>query len=122
MLTILKKSERSLKSNEMIRMFKQLGYSIKNLGEYDKWKDLSDGGRLQVKITVYKITDTEGKIFYMMVDTLGRIMNQFTQDKNEVFDWLKEKGYKPEKQWYLEDYGMSEETWNAWNGKEQEEE
>lgn len=115
MLEIIKVSERKMKASEYFSVFRKCGWKTNHLGEYDKWKDLSDGGRLQVKINVYEIIDNNEKKSYAMVDTLGRIMNPFVLDKEEIYNWLKEKGYKPDKQWYMEDFGMSEELWEEWN-------
>ena len=121
MLEILKKSERKMNASEMLSVFRKCGWQTKGLGRYMKWKDLPDGSRLSVHIDVYQITDNTEKHLtsYVMADTLGRFMHSLTLDKTEIFNWLKEKGYKPEKKWWLEDGGMTEEVWNAWNSNEE---
>jgi hypothetical protein len=121
MLEILKKSERKMNASEMLSVFRKCGWQTKGLGRYMKWKDLPDGSRLSVHIDVYQITDNTEKHLtsYVMADTLGRFMHNLTLDKTEIFNWLKEKGYKPEKKWWLEDGGMTEEVWNAWNSNEE---
>lgn len=49
-----------------------------------------------------------------MADTLGNIMCPLTPNKQDIMDWLRDKGYKTDKEFYIGN-GMSEDTWNAWN-------
>ena len=114
-MKLYKKADRKLNVANMLKAFKDCGFRSKHIGEWDKWKDLYDGGRLQVKIDVYEIKN-EDVTSYMIGDTLGRVAAPLVSDKEEVMDWLKEHGYKRDKQWYMEDYGMDESTWNYWNG------
>ena len=114
-MKLYKKSERTIKTEPMLSAYREGGFETTNIGTYCKWKELQDG-RVQVKMTVYKVAGA--MTVYMMSDTLGRVAAPMTEDLDEVKAWLTEHGYKPEKQWYMEDYGMDEETWNAWNGAE----
>ena len=111
------KAERTIRTNVMLSAFKKADFTVRRIGEWDKWKELSIGGRLQVKMTVYEIKN-DMITAYLLSDTLERVAAPLADSKQEVLDWLKEKGYKPEKQWYMQDYGMSEETWNEWNNAE----
>lgn len=121
-MELYKKAERTLKMSDMVKNLKAFGYQITNIGTYKKWKDLKDGSRLSVSITIRKGVDPAQNDFYLVEDTLGRVACPVVHSYNEVKEWLKEHGYKPEKAFYLEDYGMTEETWNEWNGIGTEEE
>ena len=114
-MTLYKKSDRVLKTAEVIRGLKAIGCTFKELGEYSKWKEVQDG-RLQVTITIYELhkpDDTNN--YYIVSDALGRLAADVQNDKAEVFDWLRTHGYKTTHDWYIEDYGMSENTWREWN-------
>lgn len=123
MLQLLKRKERHLKVSKFLQTMRQLKAETKEIGEYKKWKELSDGSRLSVSITVYSVklnTEKYGvkntTICYCMEDSLGMEMqNVLTENLEEIKTWLKEKGYKTTKQFYLEDCCMSEETWEEWN-------
>ena len=125
-MNLTKKADRILNASSAIKTYKRLGMTHKNLGEFCKWKDLRDGGRMQVKMIVHQMSGDKELIgaerIWFLEDSLGRVACQMQTDKAEVTNWLKEHGYKPVKQWYMEDYGMSEETWNEWNGINTEEE
>ena len=117
-MKLYKKAERTIKVGKLLGTFRECDWETKNLGRWCKWKELkNDSGRLQVKFDVFEIKKDDITV-YLMSDSLDRVAAPTTADKKEVIDWLKEHGYKPEKQWYLEDYGMDEETWNAWNNAE----
>ena len=119
-MKIYKNAERILKTNPMIQGFKANGFAVKNLGEYCKWAEV-ERGKIQKTMTVYKVSGN-GIDAYFLSDSLNRVACELQKDKAEVFGWLKDHGYKPVKKWYIEDYGMSEETWNEWNGIGTEEE
>ena len=114
-MKLYKKAERILKVGAMLKTFKETGYKTRHIGEWDRWKELSDGGRLQVKIDVYEVKN-DMMTCYMLGDTLGRVAAQLTEDKADVMAWLQEHGYKTCKRWHIEEAGMSEELWNEWNG------
>lgn len=123
MLQLLKRKERALKVSTFLQTMRQMQAETKEIGEYTKWKELSDGSRLSVSVTVYKVTVDTRKFggdkvntLYCMKDSLGFEMQKvLTEDLEEIKTWLKEKGYKTTKQFYLEDYGMDEGTWEEWN-------
>lgn len=123
MLQLLKRKERHLKVSNFLQTMRQMQAETKEVGEYKKWKELSDGSKLSVSVTVYKVTIDTRKFggdkvntLYCMEDSLGMEMqNVLTENLEEIKTWLNEKGYKTVKQFYLEDCGMSEETWAEWN-------
>ena len=116
-MELKKKADRILKVQGMTKALKQTGAgTMRNLGTYCKWKNLPDG-QLQVKMTIYEVKYSEGTA-YFMADTLDRICTSLNSDLDDMRGWLREHGYKTEKKWYLEDYGMDEDTWNEWNGIE----
>lgn len=112
-MKLLKKSERTINAKKALTTYKKIGFTVENLGEFRKWKELPDG-RIAVKMTVYKV-ENEDCTAYFLEDILGRFACEAVTDAKEVFDWLKEKGYKTDKEFYLNDYGMDEETWEEWN-------
>lgn len=113
-MKLYKKADRNTKTQDFLRIFKDTGFATQNIGEWKKWKELPDG-RLSVSMTVYEIKKDDQVQGYILSDTLQRVACPITLDKQEVMDWLKEKGYKTAKEWYLQDYGMTEEAWEEWN-------
>ena len=112
----IKKAERNLKTRTLIAGLKDAGNEVKELGKFSKWVEV-ENGRMQWSNTVYEIKLNETKAYFLS-DSLGWVASVINPDKADVLEWLNKHGYKPEKQWYLEDYGMDEETWAAWNGEE----
>lgn len=123
MLELLKRSERTIKVKSFLSTMRAIGNKTREIEEFKKWKELSDGSRITMSITVFEIAVDQSKFggngiakVYCMEDTLGMEMQKsFTNDLNEIKRWLKEKGYKTVKRFYIEDCGMTEETWEEWN-------
>lgn len=113
-MEMIKRSERTIHAGRLISNFRDGGYKVKELGEFKKWKDLKAGGRITESMTVYEV-DMAGTVVYIMEDSLGMVAAQMTQNRNEVFDWLKENEYKTAEKFYTEDYGMTKEDWEEWN-------
>lgn len=113
MLEIIKKSERKLDAVTMLKVFRDVGYKTIHIGEWDKWKNGSFG-KYQVKVNVYCIIKPDNEEGYIMSDTLGNFMCPITPNKQDIMDWLRDKDYKTDKEFYTGN-GMSEDTWNAWN-------
>lgn len=112
-MKLYKMSERTIKATPMLAAYRASGFKTTDMGRWCKWKEL-DYGRIQVKFDVYRVVNDMITV-YLMCDSLDRVAAPMTESKEEVLGWLKEHGYKPEKQWYIEDYGMDEETWEEWN-------
>lgn len=112
-----KNSERLVKGGVFRKSIKDMGGQVKEIGEYSKWVDVAHG-RIQNKITVYELNGTF-QTMYLLCDNLDRAVCEMQTDKEEVMGYLKEHGWKTTKDWYIEDCGMSEETWNVWNGTEE---
>lgn len=117
-MKLWKKSERTRIVSKLLAGFRTAGMTTQNIGRWMKWKELRDGERLSVHIDVYELRWNGQLQGYIISDTLGRQACEMVSDKSEVLNWFAEHGYKPEKQWYLEDGGMDEETWEAWNNAE----
>ena len=113
-MKLMKKAERTTRIWAMKKTAEKLGHKTTNLGEYCKWKNLSDGGRLQVKLNVWRF-DMGAMKFYVVSDTLDKVATGYIENLGEITTWLSEHGYKPVEQWYKEDYGMDDETWEEWN-------
>lgn len=117
-MKLFKKNERQIKANSMLNTFRKIGGETKNVGEFKKWKELYDGSRISVSINVYEIR-YEGETMYLLEDTLGRVCAEIQKDKKEIMDWLNAHGYKTVHKFYIEDCGMTEETWKIWNSEEE---
>lgn len=117
-MVVYKMAERTLDAATALKAFRAGGWQTKEIGTFCKWKDGRFGSRYQAKVTAYEITTTDGRVAYVMVDTLDKIMNPLEPDKATVMGWIKDHDYKPEKDWYIEDGGMTEEMWAAWNNAE----
>lgn len=115
-MTLLKKSDRVLKTAAFIKAIRSVGGDVKNLGEFRKWKELSDGSRLSVSLTLYRVS-ANGKTGYFFSDSLDRVANTVCPDLTEMKNFLCDKGYKTDRDWYIEDYGMDAETYAAWNAE-----
>jgi hypothetical protein len=113
-MKLYKKSERKMNIYDFKKAMKAGGFEAKSIGEYRKWKELHDG-RVSVRMTIYEISRGGVAEGYVLADVLDRVACQIILNKQEVLDWIKEHGYKTDKQFYMEDMGMSEELWNEWN-------
>ena len=113
-MKLYKRADRIMRIGDFAKAMRATGVELKELQEYRRWKDLPDA-KISVKLAIHEITHNGQKQGYVLEDTLGRVACQIILDKQEVLNWLKEHGYKKVKQWYLEDYGMDEETWEEWN-------
>jgi hypothetical protein len=118
MIELLKKSERTLRTRDAFETWKALGATIQSQGRFMKWKNISRG-RISVKFDIYKVRIVNEKFnldstSYVFSDTLDRIAFNGSVSYDEVYDWLEKHGYKKEKDFYIEEQGMSEEAWEAW--------
>lgn len=110
----IKRSERFIKAANFVKPIKDHGGVVREIGEYAKWQTIHEDGKIQVTFIILemKVNNNAG---YVLKDNFGMIASYPTQDVNELKNFLSEKGFKPIKDWYIQDCGMSEETWNAWN-------
>jgi hypothetical protein len=118
-MELIKKSERKTKIQDAFNTWKQLGATFENEGRYMKWKEVSNG-RMAVKFDIYKVRVVNKNFnldstFYVFSDTLDRMaLSDDKVDWGEICTWLKEHGYKTEKDFYIQDQGMSEEAYEEW--------
>lgn len=117
-MELIKKSERKIKVQNAFNTWKTLGATIENEGRYMKWKEVSNG-RMSVKFDIYKVKVVNkdfnlNSVFYVFSDTLDRVAFSDCASWGEVSDWLKKYGYKTEKDFYIQDQGMSEEAYEEW--------
>lgn len=116
----IKRKDRVLKASCFNAGVKSVDGTVKTLGEYSKWHNLkNDIGRIQVKMDIIEvyIPSSEVKKVYYLKDELGYMASIVCGDLKEVKQWLADHGFKTIKDWYIEDNGMSEETWKIWNGE-----
>lgn len=124
MIELLKMSERKLNGFQCKKDFEEVGAKTKNLGTWKKWKTLKGGhDRITVSVTVIEVhlcfngfCAKYDNVFYLLIDSLDKIMTKgYPKDFLDVEQWLREKGYKTEHDFYTQDYGMSEDDWIEWN-------
>lgn len=108
-----KRKERFFKAAIFAKNIKEVGGTVREVAEYSKWKEL-DHGRIQVRFTIIEFATKVGKT-YLMTDNEGLVACQVTPDLEEIKSFLTKHGFKPTKDWYIQDCGMTEETWKEWN-------
>lgn len=112
-MNYIKRSERLIRMANFSKAIKDAGGVVREIGEYTKWKHVSNG-KLQVTFTIIEMKNA-GNVGYVLKDNLGMVASLVTNDIDELKSFLAEKGFKPIKDWYIQDCGMSEETWREWN-------
>lgn len=114
-MTYIKRSERFINAANFTKPIKDNGGTVREVGEYAKWKTVCEDSKVQVTFIILemKVNNNTG---YILKDNFGMIASYPTQDVNELKNFLNEKGFKPIKDWYIQECGMSEETWKEWNG------
>ena len=113
-MTYIKRSERFIKAANFTKPIKDNGGTVREVGEYAKWKNIDEDSKIQVRFTILEM-NVNGNKGYILKDNMGMVACYPTQDVNELKSFLEEKGFKPIKDWYIQDCGMSEETWKEWN-------
>lgn len=118
MFTVTKSADRLIKTQIFINSVKTGAPQIqfKTIDRFIKWKELDGGSKVSVKFDLIRLYNTDNKATaYILSDSLDRLACIAHPDLEEIRTWLTKHGYKPEKDFYIQDYGMSEETWNEWN-------
>ena len=116
-----KRSERILKAAVFNAGMKSAGGVAKEVAEYSKWHELQNGyhagSRIQVKMFIMKadLSKVNGTVGYYLKDDMGMVASEIVVDINDIKRWLVDHGYKTVHDWYIQDCGMSEETWREWN-------
>lgn len=113
-MNYIKRSDRCIKASAMTKVIKDSGGVAKEIAEYSKWHNRTDGSRIQVTLIIVKM-EANGNTAYILKDNLGMLASYPNPDLDEMKTFLAEHGFKPIKDWYLQDCGMTEETWDAWN-------
>ena len=116
-----KKSERIIKAMAFNAGIKSVGGVVKEVAEYSKWHELQNGinagSRIQLKMFVMKVdlSKANGSVGYYLKDGMGMVASDIVTDINDIKRWLADHSYKTIHDWYVQDCGMSEETWKEWN-------
>lgn len=112
-----KRSERIMKAMAFNAGIKSVGGAVKEVAEYSKWHEQDADSRIQVKMFVMKVDlgKVNGNVGYYLKDGMGMVASDVVLDINDIKCWLVDHGYKTVHDWYVQDYGMSEETWHEWN-------
>lgn len=113
-MNYIKRKERFIKASAMTKVIKDAGGTAKEVAEYSKWHNIDEHSRIQLTLIIVKM-DSNGNTAYILKDNLGMLASFPTPDLDEIKTFLTEHGFKPIKEWYMEDCGMTEDTWNAWN-------
>ncbi len=118
MFTVTKSADRLIKTQIFINSVKTGAPQIqfKTIDRFIKWKELDGGSKISVKFDLIRFYNPDNKATaYILSDSFDRLACIAHPDLEEIHAWLIEHGYKAEKDFYIQDYGMSEETWNEWN-------
>ena len=117
----IKRSERILKADAFNAGLKSVGGVVEEVAEYSKWHELQNGinagSRIQFKMFIMKadLSKIGGPVGYYLKDGMGMVASDVVVNVNDVKDWLVGHSYKTVHDWYIQDCGMSEETWREWN-------
>lgn len=116
MITLYKNSERNLKSSDFIRSLKTaVNAEVNSLGEFRKWKEICTGHRISVSLTLYAVKLPNDQIAYFFSDSLGRLACTLHPVLSDMFAYIRDHGFKTDHDFYVEDYGMTEEDYAIWN-------
>ncbi len=110
----IKRNERFVKAANFTKPIRDNGGKVKEIAEYAKWHNINEHDKVQVGFIILEVA-VNGNKAYILKDNFGMMASYPTQDLDELKTFLVEKGFKPIKDWYLQDCGMSEETWKEWN-------
>ena len=98
-----------------IKSLKEAGLSVKRFPQLHKMVEKADYS-IEYAYNTYEVSTELGrKTAIAFLDGLNRLQYQADNAK-ELMKFLADKGYKTSKKFYMEDLGMSEESWNEWNG------
>lgn len=120
---LIKKSDRKLHyGNTLADYRKNFGAKIESKGRFLKHKELESGiekGTLTVHLDISYVEIDVDKFdihdkFYVIGDTLGNICFSGEADFADIKNWLNEKGYRNERDFYIEVEGMSPEDYEEW--------
>ena len=120
-MNYIKGSERLVKAAALNAGLKTAGGVVREVAEYSRWHELQNGinagSKVQIKMFIMKVdlSKVSGFIGYYLKDGMGMVASDSVTDINDIKCWLADHGYKTVHDWYVQDYGMSEETWREWN-------
>jgi hypothetical protein len=121
MMNILKKDQYLPMSLQgTIDQFKKTGWNVKIRVELHKMVEVSMG-RIEKRLVFLEIKNDELTSYMVFWHGMNKVVGMGDSLK-ELVKHYTEKGYKTDKKFYTEELGMSEETWNEWNGIGTEEE
>lgn len=111
-MEVFKMKESPCKGSSFIKALKSGGMEIKSLGKRMKWVNCY-GGRIGASFEIWQCKGRD-VVSAFLVDGCGMLRTRL-ENVSDVLGWLKDHGYVTEKEFYLAN-GMTEETWNEWNG------
>lgn len=110
----IKRSDRFIKTTAFTKPIRDNGGKVREVAEYAKWHNIDECSKVQVGFIILEIA-VNGNKAYILKDSFGMMASYPTQDLTEMKVFLIGKGFKPIKDWYIQECGMSEETWKEWN-------
>ena len=120
-MNYIKRSERIMEAASFNAVMKAIGGAVKEVAEYSKWHELQNGehagSRVPDKMFIMKVdmSKVSGVVGYYLKDNMGMVAAYIATDINDIKRWLIDHSYKTAHDWYIQDCGMSEETWREWN-------
>lgn len=91
-ITVFPRDKRTVRMPSLLQGLRLAGYKTENIGEYKKWIEVY-AGRVTVTIRLYKISNAT-ETFYMMSDSLDRVVAPANKDYIEVLNWIIQHNYK----------------------------
>lgn len=110
-------TEVNLKINEgmYIKSSKEAGMNIKSFPQLHRMVKKNNYS-IEYTYNIYEVSNESGKkMAIAFLHGLNCIQYQADNAK-ELTKFLADKGYKTSKKFYMQELGMSEESWNEWNG------
>lgn len=109
-------NERCMKHSVVSQMLRGDGAVTGTHGEYTRGINLSNGSKVSEQLTIksYDARPVGGNLVYVLVDNFDMWASD-TATLEEIKAFLKDNGFKTTHDWYVQDNGMSEETWQEWN-------
>lgn len=115
MFTVIKYADRFTKTQTFINSVKTAAPQIQfnTIGRFIKWKEQDDGSKIYGKFDLIRFYCPDNKTTsYILSDTFNLLACVAHPDLEEIYTWLIEHDYKAEKDFYIQNYGMNEETCN----------
>ena len=110
-------TEVNLKINEgmYIKSSKEAGMNVKSFPQLHKMVKKRNYN-IEHTYNIYEVSSELGKKMAIAFRCGLNCIQYQADNAKELTKFLTDKGYETSKKFYMEEFGMSEESWNEWNG------